>query len=167
MTKRTSGLSIPMPNATVAQMIRTIFLRNASCTCSRAGPESPAWYASAENPRFRRPAAHLLGLLPAQAVHDTGLVPVPAEELGDLDTRVLLCDDPVRQVLPVETPDEFAGAHKAELPADVPADFRDGRCRERDEGTRGNYFPDPGKLPGTRGGNRGPIPKCSAPHRSR
>ena len=61
----------------------------------------------------------LLSLLPAHAVDNPGLVLVPAEELGELDRWVLLCDHPVRQVFPAKTPDKLTGPDKPELLGDI------------------------------------------------
>src|SRR5436190_206481 len=73
-TVRTSGLSMPMPNAIVATIASSSPARNAACTRSRSGPGRPAWYASAGTPAAATAAASC----------SAGLrVPAPGEELRD------------------------------------------------------------------------------------
>lgn len=50
MTYRTSGLSIPMPNAIVATMTLTFSMRNLSWFSLRTAESIPAWYGSAGIP---------------------------------------------------------------------------------------------------------------------
>src|SRR5208283_560656 len=92
-------------------------------------------------------AGKLRSPVPAHAVDDPGFVPVPADETSELSQRVLLSGHPVRQVLPVETAHEHLCAGKAELLADILADF--GNCRRREGNDRDGreMLADPGELP--------------------
>ena len=57
MTKRMSGLSIPMPKATVATTTSILPAWKASWTRSRTSASRPAWYAAARTPWSERNSA--------------------------------------------------------------------------------------------------------------
>ena len=97
-------------------------------------------------PAFLEVGCALLGLLLAQAVHDAGLPPVSAADLGQLDGRFLFFEHPVLQVLAVETANELIRLHQAQLLADVPPYSGDRCCRERDHGSGREAFAQPGKV---------------------
>ena len=50
MTKRTSGLLMPMPKAMVATTTGSSSLLHRRCTAARAAPSRSAWYAAAATP---------------------------------------------------------------------------------------------------------------------
>ena len=56
-TKRTSGLSMPMPKAMVATTMTPSSRRKRDCVAARCAASSPAWYGSAVSPRDERNSA--------------------------------------------------------------------------------------------------------------
>ena len=134
MTVRTSGLSIPIPNAIVATMTSARPSRNRACTSSRSRARHPrvvghrAQVALQLSRERRR-------LLPRRRVDDGGaprlvgedllhqLSPAARRHLGHLH----------REVRPAEAVDEAPRVHEAELRADVVLDARRRRRRQRDD----------------------------------
>src|SRR6266571_1505146 len=107
-TKRASGLSMPMPNATVAAITIPSSLMKRSWCAARAG-----FHAGVVGERVdavsAEPGRGLLRLCPRQAIDDARFARVPrADEIEQLRACVLLFDDLVADVRPIETGDENA-----------------------------------------------------------
>jgi hypothetical protein len=132
-TKRTSGLSMPMPNAMVATITSPSSRRKRSWWRLRTSASSPAWYGSAAMPSATSHSAVLLDLLARLAVHDAGIaVVLVLDEAQQLRARVVLLDDRVADVGPVEAADEDARVLELQALDDVGARQVVGGGRQRD-----------------------------------
>ena len=145
-TKRTSGLSMPMPKATVATTtssssrkkrvldLRALFRRETRVvgTCAGAG--------------LAQRAGDLFDSLASQAVDDAGLALSRLDERSELRVGVRLLHDGVSDVRPVEPRGEDRGARQPKACTDVLERRVVGGRRERHDGDDREARPQLGQL---------------------
>src|SRR5882672_1689933 len=124
-TNRTSGLSMPMPNAIVATMTRPSSRRKR------------AWF-EARVIRQRRYVVliqvhrHLVDRVARQAIDDAGVAIVfAADEVDQLFARIVFLHHPIADVGPIETGDEHTRVHEQAFDDLAPGRHVGGR-RQRD-----------------------------------
>ena len=132
-TKRTSGLSMPMPKAIVATMTMPSS-RDEAVLVALAHVGLEAGVVRQRGDAFVvQPGRGLVDLLPRLAVDDAGLALVLVAQEGEqLRLGVVLLDDGVADVRPVEAADEDARAAELEALDDVGARQRVGGRGEGD-----------------------------------
>ena len=106
-TKRTSGLSMPMPNAIVATTMTPSSTRKRRWCSVRVSAERPAWYGSASKPCVSEPAGNRLGALARHAVDDACVAAVIGEECQQLAFRVDLAAHDIADIGAIKTRDEL------------------------------------------------------------
>ena len=157
-----------MPKAMVATITMPSSRWKRSWCRRRASASMPAWYGRAAMPwRFesRRGLVHLLA---RQAIDDARLAGVlGADEIEQLAARIVLLDDAVADVRPVEARHERARVAELQALDDLGARLRIGGGGERDARHAGEALVAAPRAAGTPGGSRGPIATRSAPRRWR
>ncbi len=91
--------------------------------------------------------SNFLGFALGKAVDDPGLSPVLADDVEQLEFGVLLRYNPVPEVLPVKTADEFGSSGRPGLVPDIFPDCRDCSRGQGEEGDTGEIFPEDRQLP--------------------
>ena len=132
-TKRTSGLSMPMPKAMVATITMPSSRRKRSWWLLAHRGVQAGVVGQGVDALLAQRLRHLLHALARLAVDDAGLALVLAlDEAQQLRARVLLLDDRVADVGPVEAADELRASSQLQPLDDVGARQRVGGGGERD-----------------------------------